>query len=374
MDPNLLARVTLWVEAYTTSLETIRQGLITALLRLFMVRSIGQPTPRGALVVPSRPLTPVGDLTVPARPVPPLSVPLVERSAEALRGPELSVWYDTDATEQVAKQAAAMSQRAQYAVQGVSAQYVANVHAELSGDPLVSKRVKLPPIRGGADMTEVYQRPVEAFQRRMSTTGDEQIATHAALARVEELAEGDVMLTARDSEHAQMKAHGVKLYRRVLHPARNDSGLSCGMCIVASTRVYKIETLQPLHLRCKCTVLEIAGSVDPGNLLNEADRALLDRLYAEAGGTQRRELKETRYHINEHGEYGPVLTRRGTPFNTPKQIGQDDPIGRAVRELEKLRPTLTLLENKAAAGQNVESALSYQRERIAFLERIVTAA
>jgi hypothetical protein len=321
MDSGLLARITFWVEQYARAIEAIRQGFIAALLRLFT-------------------------------------------------RPKLSVWYDDKATEEVASQAANLSQRAQLAVEGAARQYIANVHAEITDTAPVVKSVTLPPIRGGADPVEVYTRPVEAFQRRMSTTGDQEVAQYAATFRATDLADGDTMLTSRAAEVAQMKAHGIKHYRRVIHPELSAGG-TCGLCIAASTRIYNIATLQPMHLRCKCTVLEIAGDIDAGALMNEQD---LEALYGAAGGTEGRKLKETRYKINEHGEYGPVLTKHGSPFNTPRKIGEEDPIGRAVRELEKLRPTLTILETKAAQGQDVREALDYQRKRIAFLTNVVESA
>ena len=111
-------------------------------------------------------------------------------------------------------------------------------------------------------------------------------------------------LADRTASNGTLQAAGVTHYRRVIHPELSKGG-TCGMCVVASDRVYKTGTLMPIHANCECTVAPIAGDDDPGHRINAAD---LRRLYGDAGGTGRAGLKRTRYRIDEHGELGPVLT------------------------------------------------------------------
>lgn len=128
-------------------------------------------------------------------------------------------------------------------------------------------------------------------------------AEKAVLDRVARNAHDDVRLADRVAADDAFRAAGVTTYRRVIHPELSTSG-TCGMCIVASDRVYNVGTLLPIHNLCKCTVAAITEDDDPGHRINKAD---LRRLYADADGNDRSSLKRTRYHITEHGELGPVL-------------------------------------------------------------------
>lgn len=64
------------------------------------------------------------------------------------------------------------------------------------------------------------------------------------------------------------------------------------MRIAAADRVYKVKKLRPIHANCKCTVAPVTTEHDPGDELNKAD---LQKLYDEAGGTLAAHLKRTRY-------------------------------------------------------------------------------
>lgn len=46
---------------------------------------------------------------------------------------------------------------------------------------------------------------------------------------------------------------GETRYKRVVHPNESESG-SCALCLIASTRVYYVEDLLPIHERCHCDV------------------------------------------------------------------------------------------------------------------------
>lgn len=114
-------------------------------------------------------------------------------------------------------------------------------------------------------------------------------------------------------------------YRRIVHPelpARPGlaPGPVCGMCLVASTRMYFVDELMPIHANCRCEQFPVYEGLDPGGFINLED---LDKFYREAGGKQATELKKTRYQVNEHGELGPVLDRYGAPFRSPEDIRRD---------------------------------------------------
>lgn len=110
-------------------------------------------------------------------------------------------------------------------------------------------------------------------------------------------------------------------YRRMIHPELSKSGQSCGMCIVASTRMYYKADLMAIHEGCNCLPLPIYEGNDPGGFINDDE---LQRFYDAAGGNQARELKNTRYQIDEHGEIGPVLSRYGKPIKSAEDVKRDE--------------------------------------------------
>ena len=279
-------------------------------------------------------------------------------------------WYNEKLVAQLAAEMASLSTAAQDQMIGLSEQYVGNVVAAIRGTGVQIPPVKVPPIRNGADMLRVHTRPAEVFRKAYATGATEPEAVDKAVKRATQLAETDVQLAGRSAQREQMKKLDVRGYRRVLHPELAKHG-DCGLCVVASDRIYTVEELLPIHGGCNCETLPILGENDPGRSLNEAD---LKKLYAAAGSTAGEELKRVRVTVNEHGEYGPVLTKRGDSFRGPKDVPLDQDPDRARRMLDKATPVLHRLEERAAAGEDVAGPLQYQRDLADRLRRIVDQA
>lgn len=88
--------------------------------------------------------------------------------------------------------------------------------------------------------------------------------------------------------------------RRVVGWRRQTSpgGKTCGLCVAASTRIYRRGDLLAIHRHCRCTVYELYSS-DPirGDLL---DMERLQAVYADAGGlTDARTLGALQYADHE---------------------------------------------------------------------------
>lgn len=160
------------------------------------------------------------------------------------------------------------------------------------------------------DWARQYGKPVESHLRKHLNRASADPAT-LARQRIEKLIDDNLMLAQRLGEQeviakaADLDNPTVKVtgYRRVVHPELSRGG-SCGMCIVASDRIYKTTELKPIHSNCKCTVAPVTADNDPGNSLNKQD---LGQFYKEAGGNSAAHLKRTRYQVDEHGELGAVL-------------------------------------------------------------------
>lgn len=234
-------------------------------------------------------------------------------------------WSDAEQTVAAALLAARISEAGRQASAGLSAQYIALVVALMADRPQSPIRADLLRLligRRGVKAFDVWSRPIFLYRKILRNGGTPQEAAAAALALADVLTQMDAALARRAGSHGQMQVEGVTGYRRIIHPevslARGGEG-TCGLCIAASTRIYKIADLMPLHDRCACEVLPIlvidGETVDPGLTLNQADlNALLKQLYSDADDNTAAKLKRTRYREVEHGELGPYLVRAsGTP-------------------------------------------------------------
>ena len=236
------------------------------------------------------------------------------------------------------------------------------------------------------DPADAYGRIADQYRWEQIANGasDEQALAKAKV-RAEQIVDTDISLAVRDQEAHTARQLGVQLYRRVLHPELAKSGLSCGLCIVASDRVYSVARFKrEIHAHCNCEMIPIERGKDPALALNQAD---LDSLYAAAGKTvgsdesvtgggkrQLGALKRVRVGITEHGELGPILVNRSGEYRTLADFAKTQSVSpriRAEAQLPAMLESLARLEARVAAGESVpESQFRWHREFIAKLRRI----
>lgn len=212
-------------------------------------------------------------------------------------------WEAPGSTLVAAGGAMAASAAGRQSVAELAAQFVSTIVSILRG----TSRTTSPPILGyprNAEPFDVYSRPIFAYRDAIAAGRPESAAQVIAFQRAEMLAMTDNILARRDAALAQAVRESVTHYRRVIRPELSKTG-TCGLCIAASTRVYKTSELMPIHTRCKCEVVPILGSDDIGERFNLAD---MERIYAATPGTRREDLIKTRYRVDELPELGPVLT------------------------------------------------------------------
>lgn len=280
-------------------------------------------------------------------------------TAAAAQWQAFTAWYTATQVNDLAADAAALSEEAQKQIAGLMAEYVAQATAAARlATRIEVPRISPPSVRNGADLTVVHARPAEVYRETFAMTLDEDLALERAIAREMQIIETDLMLAARDAENESMDELGVTHYRRVLRPELSENG-PCGLCVVASDQVYSIGDLMPIHNRCKCRTMAIVDDVDPGQSINRDD---LKRIYAAAGSTAAADLKRTRVQVNEHGELGPVLTVRGQRFRGPEDLGPPDRTT-VERQLATLRNNLEALMARPREAR-VDEAIAYQRRRI----------
>ncbi|WGH20811.1 hypothetical protein QLT00_gp28 [Gordonia phage Commandaria] len=178
---------------------------------------------------------------------------------------------------------------------------------------------------GGAEADADDPAAVEAELRREAalTEGEkrkllEQVAQQEMEIRLERMVNDDMAMANRSAFRNAINAAPkgvISGYRRVLHPELSQSGQSCGLCVAASTRVYKKKDLMPLHNLCNCEPQEIVDGRDVGQQINDED---LDILYGEAEySTHRTDLSNTKWKVFDHPELGPVL--RSVPRSKKKK-------------------------------------------------------
>jgi hypothetical protein len=158
----------------------------------------------------------------------------------------------------------------------------------------------------------VFERAAETYRYERSIGKDHTAANNAAETRISKTVDNNLILSARLAAQQTLvrvaeKDERVIGYRRIIHPELAHKTGTCGLCVAAANRIYKLKELQPIHGGCNCSISPVTTAHDPGYTLNEDD---LNRLYEHAGGgTAGRGLKRINYQIIDHHELGPVLTK-----------------------------------------------------------------
>lgn len=262
----------------------------------------------------------------------------VNAQALAIAGASAAAFTGWYSSEQIAEWSAALAKTLNPLLRLLAQNtdsYIARVVSEVAGKRFRPPgRIDVTALRSGVSRAGAYARAADAYRYQQSQFDQiaRQIAAgdvrepptmvtpvEAAVQRVRDVADMDTILTVQQqSQKTLVQAEDKGLvtgWRRVIHPELSISG-SCGLCIAASDRVYKVGNLMPIHQRCNCIPVPILNRKDPGSILNDGDLA---RLYSDAGSTNAADLKRTRYVVNEHGELGPVLSGKKIRPDTQKR-------------------------------------------------------
>lgn len=311
------------------------------------------------------------------------------------------------AAQSAAARAASAGQVRQLSAVGVKADPAPTIPADvrarsatLDGGKLVLHRQRVTvDYRGDSahvradDMTTraVFERPAALYRYVVSQGGTD--AAGQSVLRLDTLIDDNLMLAQRLAQQQVLaKAAAVNLdlppgkrqpkiigYRRVIHPELSRGG-TCGMCIAASDRIYRVAQLLPIHAHCKCTIAAVTEEYDPADDLNAVD---LGQLYKQAGGTSVAHLKRTRYQVDEHGELGPVLVpeKKYKPRTaaSKKRAGKtgvtdanpESAADIAARHLPLLRKSLADLRARGLTADSPQ--ITYHLQQIAKFERELAA-
>lgn len=235
-------------------------------------------------------------------------------------------------------------------------------------------------MRNGVTPLDVYARPAEEYRYFQSTGMSERESLAKAIERVSVIADMDLSLARRDENmrvfHNTPEITG---YRRIIHPELSQDGTSCGLCVVASQRVYNKRELLPIHDMCNCDVLPIIGDNDPGNELNQED---LNAIYLAAGDNEEMintadALLKTRVSFLEHGELGPIIAGGNRQGSKQRKRAKDTtpmtPAENIEKQLHTLRGSSARLAARPNLNEDLTLSLSWQRDRILVLEKRLNA-
>lgn len=201
--------------------------------------------------------------------------------------------------------------------------------------------------RANTTIDQVYSRPGQQYRDARDRGLDHQQAVQEAYNRLQDTLDTDRQLIETRAEQDQYdRTKQLTVYRRVLHPELSKSG-PCGLCVVAADRVYSKSHLMPLHGRCVCATAPI-GVGDAGWHLNRKE---LNRLYRAAGGTtEGKALSQLRVQVGQHGELGPILTRKQAETrNDPDETSWTNPTPET--SASWLRDQIAVRQAQAAAAR-----------------------
>lgn len=258
---------------------------------------------------------------------------------------ELSVWLDAVTPVALGAQGAAASTTIGYLNTVVT---LKTGHAPDLGDLNVDAIVGN--LRGGVTVAEVYSRPFITARTLVSTGTPFRDALSQSGRRAETNINTDTTLAMRDSAYEfGRRVPSIRGWQRVI-----AGGKVCGLCVAASTQVYKTEDLLPIHDNCDCGVEPIFDSDGSNYKINndrlDALRAASGEKYSETtrgpnGRLNASGLKSVGGYVDaqgnvsygevpndakavlpdvtvrEHGELGPVLTESSHNFTGPDEVG-----------------------------------------------------
>lgn len=234
----------------------------------------------------------------------------------------LSSWRDSDINAFIAR-VVPIVEGGQVRMASITDAYLAQLETAALGTPARPIGIAAAQVTGlrGVPTAEVYRRAGVAVWMALSKDEPVQVAVDRGLRRAVGLAETDLQMARTHAVRRILSGKGnVVGYRRVLTGSK-----SCALCAIASTQRYGKKQLMPIHPGCSCSVAPIYGNRDPGQVIDAGRLGDIQaRVEARFGETDRtgRNVADFRDLVvtHEHGEIGPVLSRKGDRHTGPDDI------------------------------------------------------
>lgn len=259
-------------------------------------------------------------------------------------------WYDDAQVARLGQQISQIVQSGQQAMAAAQNAYLSwAVSSQTGQTPGSAAVIKPEGLRVGTALPDVYARLGEQYRYSLSRPRNSpEDALRVTLNRANVMVDTDLVLAARKQSQETLKSSKHVIgYRRVIHPELSEGG-TCGMCLVASDRLYRKADLLPIHARCHCEVVPVTKDEDPGSSLNNLS---LGDLYDHAKGDQIFDLVRTRYRVEHHDELGPQLV----PVN-PDVKGWHE--GASPEQIKALRKQIKQREGNDKVRRDMDNRLA----------------
>lgn len=185
---------------------------------------------------------------------------------------------------------------------------------------------------------DTYARPFVQARSLVKNGMSLDDAVHRTAIRIALMVDTDSQMSKLRQAHESLRHYGATRYKRVNHPEASKTG-TCALCLLASTQVYYVEDLLPIHTGCQCDVdLIQPGDITringrnyvglstlqiPEELMHMGERADPDSARSRIAGYLQDMDKRQFNVITEawaqtvdvgyHPEIGPVLALKKTP-------------------------------------------------------------
>jgi len=178
-------------------------------------------------------------------------------------------------------------------------------------------------------LAEEMYRAWADYQRHVAKGWDPAEALADARQRLERIVRTDMQLAQTRQAQASLQAHGFAGFQRV--PA---GASSCALCLLAAGQLYHTSVLMPIHVSCDCGIAPVESGQQPqwygtADAIRAAILELDDDTFnraLDADGELNYRAVRLAYsrvvEIHQHGDIGPVLTKRGDHFTGPAEVQQ----------------------------------------------------
>jgi hypothetical protein len=214
--------------------------------------------------------------------------------------------WDADGAQQFSDQSSVIMDGAQNLMTDIVDTFMTDILNEIRGTHSGPKGVRFEPNLRGVPSREVYKRPYVEVWSGLKDGLLFEDAKQNGLNRLAEIADDDLSLAYRTGAQKSMVANKITKFRRVVRPELSKGG-TCPLCHLASGNTYNRSTLLPIHTHCRCAVMPIVGTDDPGSRLNSEDLGSL-------------EVPKEEPVIRNHGELGPILQVAGQHFTSDRSL------------------------------------------------------
>lgn len=214
----------------------------------------------------------------------------------------------------------------------------------------------------GTPPEEVYRRPALQTWTALSQGKALDDAVRAGGLRLHQLIGGDLQNAKRVQSRDSMTAAGGTYYRRILTGREN-----CALCTIASTQRYRVEKLLPIHPGCDCGVGPLPAELAMDQVIDEALLEAVHDAVEATTGTSDRGARSPDYRDiileTTHGEYGPVISFKGTRTFRRKSIEAkapqpERPTGPPRKPPKRNSPTPESDDDRYRRQQRLKSELS----------------